>query len=207
MSLSDAAARSDDRRHGARQKTSVYAASTETERAGFEPAMEFNPHTRLAGECLQPLGHLSWRWTSQCKASRRVEVSEALRAGARGEEREPVEYCLRLWCSTLCFVCCRPSLLAIPLLARRYPGERACSRCVAWSGPVAAPALLCAAAPGMLPCGGARRSPDGRSLAVRPPPGVGLDELDRFRPTGASAARPRGPAYEGRGSVLRGRPR
>ena len=31
------------------------------ERAGFEPAMEFNPHTRLAGECLQPLGHLSWR--------------------------------------------------------------------------------------------------------------------------------------------------
>ena len=33
--------------------------STNTERAGFEPAMEFNPHTRLAGECLQPLGHLS----------------------------------------------------------------------------------------------------------------------------------------------------
>ena len=32
-----------------------------TERAGFEPAMEFDPHTRLAGECLQPLGHLSWR--------------------------------------------------------------------------------------------------------------------------------------------------
>jgi site-specific DNA recombinase len=30
------------------------------ERAGFEPAMEFDPHTRLAGECLQPLGHLSW---------------------------------------------------------------------------------------------------------------------------------------------------
>jgi Ribbon-helix-helix protein, copG family len=33
--------------------------TTRTERAGFEPAMEFNPHTRLAGECLQPLGHLS----------------------------------------------------------------------------------------------------------------------------------------------------
>jgi site-specific DNA recombinase len=35
------------------------------ERAGFEPAMEFNPHTRLAGECLQPLGHLSLgsRWS------------------------------------------------------------------------------------------------------------------------------------------------
>ena len=29
------------------------------ERAGFEPAMEISPHTRLAGECLQPLGHLS----------------------------------------------------------------------------------------------------------------------------------------------------
>ncbi len=36
------------------------------ERAGFEPAMEFNPHTRLAGECLQPLGHLSLRL---CRAS------------------------------------------------------------------------------------------------------------------------------------------
>jgi site-specific DNA recombinase len=32
------------------------------ERAGFEPAMEFDPHTRLAGECLQPLGHLSRGW-------------------------------------------------------------------------------------------------------------------------------------------------
>jgi site-specific DNA recombinase len=32
------------------------------ERAGFEPAMEFDPHTRLAGECLQPLGHLSRRF-------------------------------------------------------------------------------------------------------------------------------------------------
>ena len=42
--------------------------STTTERAGFEPAMEFNPHTRLAGECLQPLGHLSWRSSHQCKA-------------------------------------------------------------------------------------------------------------------------------------------
>jgi site-specific DNA recombinase len=39
------------------------------ERAGFEPAMEFNPHTRLAGECLQPLGHLSGRSSDQCKAS------------------------------------------------------------------------------------------------------------------------------------------
>jgi hypothetical protein len=29
------------------------------EREGFEPSMEFNPHTPLAGERLQPLGHLS----------------------------------------------------------------------------------------------------------------------------------------------------
>src|SRR5215213_6389205 len=33
----------------------------ETERAGFEPAREREPPTRLAGECLQPLGHLSGR--------------------------------------------------------------------------------------------------------------------------------------------------
>jgi hypothetical protein len=38
------------------------------ERAGFEPAMEFDPHTRLAGECLQPLGHLSLRSRCQCRA-------------------------------------------------------------------------------------------------------------------------------------------
>ena len=38
------------------------------ERAGFEPAMEVEPHTRLAGECLQPLGHLSRRSSQQCKA-------------------------------------------------------------------------------------------------------------------------------------------
>ena len=29
------------------------------ERVGFEPTRGFNPPTRLAGECLQPLGHLS----------------------------------------------------------------------------------------------------------------------------------------------------
>src|SRR4051794_9062738 len=29
------------------------------ERAGFEPAIGRESHTRLAGECLQPLGHLS----------------------------------------------------------------------------------------------------------------------------------------------------
>jgi hypothetical protein len=46
-----------EHRRGHRQLTGH--GSAETERAGFEPAMEFYPHTRLAGECLQPLGHLS----------------------------------------------------------------------------------------------------------------------------------------------------
>src|SRR2546423_4528601 len=32
----------------------------EAEREGFEPSRELAPPTRLAGECLQPLGHLSW---------------------------------------------------------------------------------------------------------------------------------------------------
>ncbi len=45
------------------------------ERAGFEPAMEFNPHTRLAGECLQPLGHLSPRERTASVASRAVDVA------------------------------------------------------------------------------------------------------------------------------------
>ena len=30
-----------------------------TERVGFEPTMQFDPHTPLAGERLQPLGHLT----------------------------------------------------------------------------------------------------------------------------------------------------
>src|SRR4051794_21368127 len=42
----------------ARAEASV-GGSRGAERAGFEPAMEREPHTRLAGECLQPLGHLS----------------------------------------------------------------------------------------------------------------------------------------------------
>ncbi len=29
------------------------------EKERFELSMEYNPHTRLAGECLQPLGHFS----------------------------------------------------------------------------------------------------------------------------------------------------
>src|SRR3954466_3551911 len=41
------------------QRAAIVGDGRRTERAGFEPAMEFDPHTRLAGECLQPLGHLS----------------------------------------------------------------------------------------------------------------------------------------------------
>jgi hypothetical protein len=44
--------------------------SEETERAGFEPAMEREPHTRLAGECLQPLGHLSLGSPASVKGGR-----------------------------------------------------------------------------------------------------------------------------------------
>jgi site-specific DNA recombinase len=68
------------------------------ERAGFEPAMEFDPHTRLAGECLQPLGHLSWR-SGQFRG-----CSAPWRAGA-GRRR---------WCVWMC------SLLA-PAGAARTP--------------------------------------------------------------------------------------
>ena len=39
------------------------------ERAGFEPARELAPPTRLAGECLQPLGHLSATLSIVCPAS------------------------------------------------------------------------------------------------------------------------------------------
>jgi hypothetical protein len=54
------------------------------ERAGFEPAMEFNPHTRLAGECLQPLGHLSSESDRQCRAWRRATCSTRSWSGAAG---------------------------------------------------------------------------------------------------------------------------
>ena len=48
------------------------------ERAGFEPAMEFDPHTRLAGECLQPLGHLSLRSAWQFRACRAPREESSL---------------------------------------------------------------------------------------------------------------------------------
>src|SRR3954453_22276108 len=43
------------------QRAAIVGNGSRAERAGFEPAMECEPHTRLAGECLQPLGHLSGR--------------------------------------------------------------------------------------------------------------------------------------------------
>src|SRR3954470_977526 len=42
---------------GAHHRVGCHA--TEAEREGFEPSIELAPDTRLAGECLQPLGHLS----------------------------------------------------------------------------------------------------------------------------------------------------
>jgi hypothetical protein len=44
---------------GSNDRRQLAGQATKTERAGFEPAIEVSPHTRLAGECLQPLGHLS----------------------------------------------------------------------------------------------------------------------------------------------------
>src|SRR3954464_12735224 len=41
-----------------------------TEREGFEPSNEVAPVTRLAGECLQPLGHLSQQRSIVCTAWR-----------------------------------------------------------------------------------------------------------------------------------------
>ena len=37
----------------------TFTSSILAEREGFEPSMGFNTHTPLAGERLQPLGHLS----------------------------------------------------------------------------------------------------------------------------------------------------
>ena len=54
------------------------------ERAGFEPAMEFDPHTRLAGECLQPLGHLSG---SRCQ-SRAERAAQRVACPRRGRVAE-----------------------------------------------------------------------------------------------------------------------
>src|SRR5215210_2039627 len=73
----------------------------EAERAGFEPAMGFKPHTRLAGECLQPLGHLSRGERSVYRRCRpgRVDLEPhdgavgvafgAPRVGQAGDELEP----------------------------------------------------------------------------------------------------------------------
>jgi site-specific DNA recombinase len=60
------------------------------ERAGFEPARELAPPTRLAGECLQPLGHLS-SWDPAI-------------VGGRARRRVPSHrLVLSLGCLALCF--------------------------------------------------------------------------------------------------------
>ena len=45
--------------------------TTGTDRAGFEPAMEADPHAGLANRCLQPLGHPSHWSGSPAKADER----------------------------------------------------------------------------------------------------------------------------------------
>src|ERR1700727_4005501 len=57
----------------------------ETERAGFEPAMECDPHTRLAGECLQPPGHSSRLGTAKFRGARRPAGAQSPTATPLGE--------------------------------------------------------------------------------------------------------------------------
>jgi hypothetical protein len=57
------------------------------EREGFEPSMEFNPHTRLAGECLQPLGHLSR--AGQSRRYRHGRPASRLSGRSRSDRRIP----------------------------------------------------------------------------------------------------------------------
>src|ERR1044072_6251983 len=56
--------------------------SLRAEREGFEPSRELAPPTRLAGECLQPLGHLSG--PKNLSAAPRLP-----RPGRRGSGRQP----------------------------------------------------------------------------------------------------------------------
>ena len=44
------------------------------EREGFEPSMEFNPHTPLAGERLQPLGHLSGKGGKYIRVGDKIQI-------------------------------------------------------------------------------------------------------------------------------------
>ena len=46
------------------------------EKEGFEPSMEFNPHTPLAGERLQPLGHLSEK-SDTCLKSKDLKTAQS----------------------------------------------------------------------------------------------------------------------------------
>ena len=65
-----------ERPRGARAARTLLASDAGhglAERAGFEPAIEISPHTRLAGECLQPLGHLS-QGSGQCKRGPRSQL-------------------------------------------------------------------------------------------------------------------------------------
>ena len=49
------------------------------EREGFEPSVEVSPHTRLAGEHLRPLGHLSSRRREQAPPDSHEQLTSITR--------------------------------------------------------------------------------------------------------------------------------
>ena len=77
--------------HEAGDDTARTLPSPAAEREGFEPSIEREPDTRLAGECLQPLGHLS-RHTARLYAQfcRRNRRDRAPAAGGRAAGSAPV---------------------------------------------------------------------------------------------------------------------
>ncbi len=70
------------------------------EREGFEPSVEYNPYNRLAGGCLQPLGHLSAHHTFHL---------------AEGEGLEPPRACARRISNPL------PYQLGLALQRKNHP--------------------------------------------------------------------------------------
>jgi hypothetical protein len=57
----------------------------QTERGGFEPPVEFDPHAALAKRCYRPLSHLScWVWTDDIY-SRRADESKADLIASQGD--------------------------------------------------------------------------------------------------------------------------
>ena len=62
------------------------------EREGFEPSMQLSPHTRLAGERLQPLGHLSAYFTFSVKEELVLWIASFLRTSGGSRIRTHVPF-------------------------------------------------------------------------------------------------------------------